>query len=106
MNPIWLTPPIAFIVFLVISLALSKVGGLIAARGSDLPGKTKAYACGEDIKQNSSQPDYGQFFHFAFFFTVMHVAVLIIATVPAGISFMAGLYLAAAVLALFILFRR
>jgi NADH-quinone oxidoreductase subunit A len=28
------------------------------------------------------QPDYSQFFPFAFFFTVLHVVALVIATIP------------------------
>ena len=32
----------------------------------------------------SVQPDYGQFFPFAFFFTILHVVALMVATVPAG----------------------
>lgn len=101
-----LAPPFAFIIFLVLSMLLSKGTQLLAAKGKDLPGKTKAYACGQDVPMNRAQPDYSQFFPFAYFFTIMHVVALIITTVPAGISGMALLYLAVGVLALFILFRR
>jgi len=106
MNNVWLTPPLVFIIFLALSLLLSKGTALLAARGKDAPGKTKAYACGEDVQLNRVQPDYSQFFPFAFFFTIMHVVALIIATVPSGISWIAALYLIIAVLAIFILFRR
>jgi NADH-quinone oxidoreductase subunit A len=106
MNSILLTPPFVLTVFLILSWALSRVTVLTAAKGQDLPGKTKAYACGEDVQNHRSQPEYGQFFPFAFFFTIMHVVVLIIATVPTGMSALAGLYLAISALALFIFFRR
>ena len=72
------------------------------------PGKFKAYACGEDVKDHRATPEYAQFFPFAFFFTIMHVIALIVATAPSGsvrISALAVLYLLAAVMGLFILFR-
>lgn len=47
-------------------------------------GGTKAYACGEDTYNHSAQPDYSYFFHFAFFFTMAHVAAMMITLVPAA----------------------
>src|SRR5665647_1216141 len=105
MNTVLLAPPIAFLIFLVLSLSISLTGKIIAAKGVDSPGKTKSYACGEDMPENQGQPEYSQFFKFAFFFTLMHVVVLIVATDPAGISLMSGLYLAVTVASLFMLFR-
>jgi NADH:ubiquinone oxidoreductase subunit 3 (subunit A) len=101
-----LLPPLAFIIFLLLSMGLSRLTTLTAAVGKDCEGKTKAYACGENISLNKAQPEYRQFFPFAFFFTIMHVAALIIATAPSGISGMTVLYLAVAGLAIIILFRR
>ena len=53
--------------------------------------------------------DYGQFFPFAFFFTILHVVTLIVATSP-GRSLqelaIAGVYVLGALLGLSILFRR
>jgi hypothetical protein len=72
-------------------------------------GQGKAYACGEDLPSHRMQPDYAQFFPFAFFFTIMHVVALIVGTVPSGDvkSFgIAIVYLLAAFCGLFILFRR
>lgn len=106
MNNFLLLPPLAFIIFLLLSLGLSKVTTLISAKGTESYGKTQAYACGQDVQFHKAQPDYSQFFPFAFFFTIMHVVALIIATVPSGLSGMAALYLVTALLALFILFRR
>jgi len=104
-----LTPPLAFMVLaLVVALELWSFG-FISARGKDRPGKNKPYACGEDITHHRAQPDYSQFFSIAFFFTIMHVVVMIIATVPAAsprASAMAVLFTLAAGLGLFVLFRR
>ncbi|MHB9155991.1 MAG: hypothetical protein ACYC5N_09955 [Endomicrobiales bacterium] len=105
-----LVPPIAFMIILGASLLMSLVSSRLAFRaGTQAPGKRKAYACGEDVPCAQLQPEYSQFFPFAFFFTIMHVAALIIATVPQGpakASGIAFLYLAAALSALFILFRK
>ena len=72
-------------------------------------GKRKAYACGEDMKENRVQPNYNQFFPFAFFFTIMHVLALVVATVPvhdwSAVQIAAG-YLICSAIGLFILFRR
>jgi NADH:ubiquinone oxidoreductase subunit 3 (subunit A) len=106
MNNIWLSPPITFIVFLAIIFGCSLIAGKMAAKGNDSPSKTKSYACGETEYASMGQPDYSQFFKFAFFFTIMHVMVLILATVPSGMSVMAALYFIIAVVALLILFRK
>lgn len=105
MNNIWLSPPVVFILFLIIFFGSSLIAGKMAAKGSDSPSKTKSYACGESEYASMGQPDYSQFFKFAFFFTVMHVIVLILATVPSGMSVMAAMYFITAVVALIILFR-
>lgn len=106
MATILLTPPVAFLIYLALAGLISLSSKWLAATGKDAPGKNKSYACGEDMLVNRAQPDYSQFFQFAFFFTIMHVVVLVVATDPAGISLTSGLYLTVTVLALFMLFRR
>jgi NADH:ubiquinone oxidoreductase subunit 3 (subunit A) len=77
------------------------------------------YACGEELPTHMIQPDYGQFYPFAFFFTVLHVVALIATTVPAvladaskyaatygSILVVAGIYIAGAVAGLTILYRK
>jgi NADH-quinone oxidoreductase subunit A len=108
-----LSPLVAFLVLLVVSLIMSAVfSGLSFRSKTKAPGKTKAYACGEDVADHRAQPEYRQFFPFAFFFTIMHVVALIVATVPAAaashgdsILLIAGFYLVAAITGLFILYR-
>lgn len=106
MKNILLAPPLAFLILLAVSMILSRISSTFAMEGTASPGKTKPYACGEDTFENKVRPDYGEFFPFAFFFTIMHVVALIVATVPAGVYGMPLLYLLVAVLALLILFRR
>lgn len=72
-------------------------------------GATRPYACGEDVPDHRMQPDYAQFFPFAFFFTIMHVVALIVATVPRGsaaASSLAVAYLVSAAVGVWVLFRR
>lgn len=112
MNAWLLAPPVAFVVVLVAMLA--ELWGLkIFSAGLKSPesegGRRKAYACGENVADSRAQPDYSQFFPFAFFFTIMHVVALIVATVPKGDGasiLMAALYLLASAAGLYILFRR
>jgi NADH-quinone oxidoreductase subunit A len=110
MNNILLTPPAAFTIVLISMMIFAKLlSGLSARPKTHGEGEGKSYACGEDIPTNQMQPDYSQFFPFAFFFTLLHVFTLIIATVPAltGGSFtIAVIYILAAITGLVILFRR
>ena len=105
-----LLPPIAFLLILVLSWGLLRtMGALSAPTSQPMGGKRKAYACGENLKENRGQPDYSQFFPFAFFFTIMHVLALVVATVPVhdwpAIQIAVG-YLLCLSVGLFILFRR
>ncbi len=106
MQTILLAPPVTFIIYLLLSLGVSAVSKRIAARGTESHGKLKAYACGEDMPENQGQPEYSQFFKFAFFFTIMHVIALVVATDPGGLSITSAVYLGVTVLALFMLLRR
>lgn len=101
-----LVPPLAFLILLLVSLGISGVSRLFAAKGTPYAGKERAYACGQNIDVNRVQPDYQEFFPIAFFFTIMHVAALIIATAPAGEWFEAILFIAVVALSLKVLFRR
>ena len=105
----FLLPPIAFLVIFVFMWLQMESFRLINVKGTATQGKNKAYACGESSYDHHVQPDYAQFFSFAFFFTIMHVVALIIATVPTKMFsavILAVCYLVAAVISLFILFRR
>jgi NADH-quinone oxidoreductase subunit A len=106
MGNIWMSPPVAFLLLLGLSVGISAISKALAARGADARHKTRAYACGEDMVENQGQPDYSEFFKFAFFFTIMHVVVLVVATDSLGLSPMSLIYLGVTVLALFMLFRR
>ncbi|MDD2679780.1 MAG: hypothetical protein PHO03_03140 [Candidatus Omnitrophica bacterium] len=109
--PDWLiSPPVVFIIILAVILLLNRLVSKLAFRvKKPAAGSAEPYACGECDYNNMAQPDYSQFFPYAFFFTLAHVATLIITTVPAadrGILVMAGLYILGAVTSLIILLKK
>ena len=110
MENIALTPPVVFLEVLIVMMLITKVLASLSYKVKDKPsGACKSYACGENIPTHLMQPDYSQFFPFAFFFTVLHVVTLMIATVPVNTlrSFaMAVIYISGAAVGLVILFRR
>ena len=105
-----LAPPVAFLILLATIVCLSYFFSKCAFRKREPSEEAKkAYSCGEEFSGHLIQPDYSQFFPFAFFFTILHVVALVVATVPAqnpGTFAMAGLFLAGAFLGLFILLRK
>jgi NADH:ubiquinone oxidoreductase subunit 3 (subunit A) len=102
-----LSPPVAFIIFILVGLGIYLFGRKIAPRFNPVGGKTTPYACGEDIPMKKMQVSYRLFFHIALFFTIMHVAALMLATLPAGLIGILGiLYLVVIALAIFTLVLR
>ncbi|MFC1453753.1 hypothetical protein ACFLQL_01085 [Verrucomicrobiota bacterium] len=108
-EQIILTPPLAFIALFIVICLLVFLASRLAARPEVVSaGTLKSYACGEDVKDHRARPDYSQFFPFAFFFTIIHVVALIVATVPAEnlrILGLALLFVVASAMGLFILYR-
>jgi len=89
-----LSPPVAFLFFLGAAFGLYALGKGMAPKLTKVGGKLATYACGENIPGVKIQFGYRLFFFIALFFTMMHVAVLVIATVPDGaIAFFALFYL-------------
>ena len=110
MERLFFTPGVAFLVILLASVLLAYLFGRLSYRcGKHTLGETSAYACGEDTYNNKAQPDYSNFFSFAFFFTLAHVATLIITTVSVEslrTFVIAAIYIAAGAVGLYMLFRR
>ena len=89
-----LSPPVAFFLFLGVGFLIYGLGKKMAPKPTKAGGKLTTYACGEDIPGAKVQFGYRLFFFVALFFTMMHVAALVIATVPSGkIIFFAIFYL-------------
>src|SRR3989339_1886527 len=107
MNHWLLLPPLTFLVMLAFILALNYVLSLFALKvGPRTAESGTPYACGETAFDPMAQPDYSQFFPFAFFFTIAHVATMMLITVPMetfNILILALLYLFAVIVGLFTL---
>jgi hypothetical protein len=110
MKDFLLSPPIAFvIVFVFLSVLAGLFSRLSFRPGAKSDNSGKSYACGEDDFDHLAQPDYSNFFPFVFFFTLAHVATLIMTTVPMGnlnIFVIAGVYIIGAIIGLSVLFRK
>jgi len=121
----WLvSPPVVFVIILALLFLLNRLFSKLAFRSDkSKPGCCESYACGESNFDNTAQPDYSQFFPFAFFFTLAHVATLIITTIPGPIGWagmpppaaipvgvgalvMASLYIIASIVGLSVLLRK
>ncbi|MDO4732694.1 MAG: hypothetical protein Q4B50_04180 [Bacillota bacterium] len=100
-----LAPPIAFLLLLLICVSGLYFSSSLSAHGKDTKRKFEAYACGQRNVVHNVSPDYSQFFPYAFFFTIMHVLTLIIATAPVEALTLPLLYVVVGILALLIIFR-
>ncbi|MFA5771374.1 MAG: hypothetical protein WC974_01400 [Thermoplasmata archaeon] len=106
LKDIIVSPLLVFIIFLLIAYAIYRFGGLLSPKTKTVGGKLKAYACGEDIPGKFVQPTY-QLFHVAFFFTILHVSALVVATVPNGNLAVIGVaYLLMLLVSIYVLMRR
>jgi hypothetical protein len=110
MSMLLLVPPVALTLLIMVVWVLSTASGTLSFKRKGARGALdKPYASGETLKNNRVQVDYAQFFPFAFFFTILHVVTLVVATSPArtlqGLA-IAIIYVLGAFLGLFILFRR
>lgn len=107
---IFLFPPIVFAISLLFVLTLAHLisGWAPETKSDPLSGKNKPYACGEEFTAEKVIPDYQEFFPYAIFFTLLHVAGLMIATwslnpMSMGVEYVLG-YIASVAVILAILF--
>jgi NADH-quinone oxidoreductase subunit A len=110
MSMLLLVPPVALTILVLVVWGLSGASGALSFKRTEAPGAlAKPYAGGEDVKTHRVQVDYGQFFPFAFFFTILHVVTLIVATSPGRTLqslAIGGVYVLGALLGMFVLLRR
>jgi NADH:ubiquinone oxidoreductase subunit 3 (subunit A) len=83
MQNVLLSPPIALGLFLALVYGLYRLGGALSAPGEEHPGKHQPYACGEDLMPPRAQLTYHAFFQLALMFGILHLAALVISTLPA-----------------------
>ena len=99
------------VVFLLSLLLLALLSFYLKRKADKTPaGKHSVdpYACGQskDAVSQYVNPNFRRMFYLAFFFTIMHVLVMIVATAPAGHTLMPVAYIAVGALAMLILFRK
>lgn len=106
MSAILLSPPVAFAAFLLLFFIGLWLMRAQAAHGEQNERALDPYACGQRDFEHYVNPNYTQFFRYAFVFTLMHVLALVVATAPADALTLPLAYVAAGVLALVIIFRK
>jgi len=108
-NEFVLTAPIAFVVLLAAcALLYFALGRISFKKGRKAEGQAKPYACGEEQPAEQGIADYGQFFPFAFFFTILHVVALTVSTfaiATVGNVVIAAFYVVSALVGLTVLYR-
>jgi NADH:ubiquinone oxidoreductase subunit 3 (subunit A) len=106
MGKLVFAPPIVFLIFVVIFLACSRGASRYSHTGVEGEGRLDPYGCGQRNVQDYVNPDYSQFFPLAFFFTIMHVLVLVVATAPYDAPLLPIVFVASGILAMRIISRR
>ncbi len=106
MGSLIFSPPIVLVLFFVLFAAFSQGISFFSHQGVRGVNETDSYACGQKNIQHYVNPDFSQFFPYAFFFTIMHVLVLIVATAPYDAPLLPIIYTLSGILSLVIIFRR
>ncbi len=101
-----LSPPIAFTIFFILITLLYGYLQRFAAKGEDHPDKHLPYSGGQRIPPMEVRLSYETFFRLGLLFGIVHVAVLVLATLPMnwgshriGLLYLLGISISAAVLA-------
>jgi NADH:ubiquinone oxidoreductase subunit 3 (subunit A) len=100
-TDIILIPPIAFVIYVVLAMALSRIGRMLAGPGNASVAKSSTYSSGEAGPTTTAVPGYRPFFLIALFFAVLHLSVLVLAS--GGFTVISGVYLVGIILALVML---
>ena len=75
-----LTPPIAFVIYLIAAGLLTRLGERFAASSPETAMKLTNYGSGEVAPVHAASPGYRAFFVIALFFAVLHLGTLIVGT--------------------------
>ncbi len=97
------SPPIAFVLFVVITSVLYGGGKLLAGTSQRTGLKSSTYSSGEAPPERVAAPGYRPFFVVALFFAILHLGVLVLGT--GGLTPMTGIYLVGLALSLVALIR-
>ena len=99
--PTLLTPPLAFVLYLVLGGLLLGLGRLLAGPAHPNAAKSSSYASGEAAPLSAAAPGYAAFYTIALFFAALHLGVLVLAT--SALAPVAGLFILGLGLALLVL---
>ena len=75
---ILLSPPIAFLLYIPLVLALVWLGKRLVGRESANAMKSSVYGSGEAPPDGAATPGYKPFFLIAFFFAILHLGTLVL----------------------------
>jgi len=93
-----LTPLVAFLIYIPLVGGIFLVGRLMAGNEANAsPLKRSLYSSGELAPTNMAAPGYRPFFLIAFFFAILHLGVLVVASGSLSVSmipYLLGLILA------------
>ena len=90
---ILLYPPFGFLIALITVIIFGAIIKIFEPKINRKDDSSKTYACGEDFPAQKLNPGYEEFFPWAIFFTVLHIAALMLMTLAftSGIPFMVPL---------------
>jgi len=97
------SPPVAFLIFAVLTGLLYGVGRLLAGLPQHAELKSSTYSSGEAPPERVAAPGYRPFFVVALFFAVLHLGVLVLGM--GGLTPITSIYLVGLALALLALIR-
>ncbi len=105
MDNFWLSPPVAMGIFLALVYGLYRLGGALAAKGDAAPDKYLPYTGGERPLPLPGSMSYHAFFRLALLFGILHVATLVLSTLPRDVRShrTALVYLAGIAVSVFVL---
>jgi NADH:ubiquinone oxidoreductase subunit 3 (subunit A) len=98
MEQILLSPPVAFLIYVVLVGILYGIGRRLAGPSQLTAMKRSTYSSGEAPPTRLIPPGYRPFFAIALFFAILHLGVLVLGS--GGVTAVSAVYLAGLALAL------
>jgi len=106
MEAVLYSPPVIFILFFLILIVSNIWLSQFSKLGKLGEHALDSYACGQRNVENYVNPDYSQFYQYAYVFTVVHVLILVVATAPADAQLLPIVYIVTGIMSILIVFRR
>ncbi len=95
---ILLSPPIAFLLYIPLAAIIVGIGRILAGPSRSNALKNSVYSSGEEAPTAAAAPGYKPFFLVAFFFAILHLGILVLAS--GGLTPVTGAYLIGLLVAL------